>query len=170
MLRAQCRDREALESLLGGVQAALRRYLSGVAGSGDADDLLQDVLMIVVRKIGGLDDPALFRPWVFRIASREAYRHVKKRRIWQSRHEDDSQLATVPTPEPPPPDAALQALIATDRISPASRAVLLLHFEQEMTLSDVAAVLEIPLGTAKSRLAYGLKSLRQLLNERETHG
>ena len=89
MLRAQCGDRDALEALLRGVQPSLRRYLSGVAGATDADDLLQDVLVLIVRKLGHVEDPALFRPWIFRIASREAFRHVKKRRTWQDRHESD---------------------------------------------------------------------------------
>jgi RNA polymerase sigma-70 factor, ECF subfamily len=165
VLRAQCSDREALEALLRSVQASLRRYLSGVAWATDADDLLQDVLVIIVRKLGGLEDPALFRPWTFRIASREAFRHVKKRRLWRGRHEDDSQLDALPTPEVRPPGEALLELLAAESISPASRAVLMLHFEEEMSLPDVAAILEIPLGTAKSRLAYGLKSIRQYLKE-----
>ena len=70
MLRAQCNDREALEALLRSVKPSLRRYLSGLAGATDADDLLQDVLVIIIRirKLGMLDDPKLFRPWSFRIA------------------------------------------------------------------------------------------------------
>jgi RNA polymerase sigma-70 factor (ECF subfamily) len=48
-------------------------------------------------------------------------------------------------------------------LSPAIRAVLLLHFREEMPLAEVAAVLEIPLGTVKSRLSFGLKSLRKAL-------
>src|SRR4051812_7622844 len=92
VLRAQCHDREALEALLRSVQPSLRRYLTGVAGVTDADDLLQDVLVIVVRKLGTLDDPSLFRPWAFRIASREAFRHVKKRRVRSWQHDDDSML------------------------------------------------------------------------------
>ena len=82
VLRAQCNDREALEALLRSVQPSLRRYLSGLAGATDADDLLQDALVIVVRKLGMLEDPKLFRPWSFRIASREAFRHIRKRRLW----------------------------------------------------------------------------------------
>lgn len=164
VLRAQCDDRDALEALLRGVEHALRRYLSGLAGATDADDLLQDVFVLIVRKLGALDDPALFRPWVFRIASREAFRHVRKRRAWQSRHEDDSRLDELPTPPVRPSHETLSALLDTDAISPASRAVMLLHFEQDMTLAETAAVLDIPLGTAKSRLAYGLKSIRQFLD------
>jgi RNA polymerase sigma-70 factor (ECF subfamily) len=48
-------------------------------------------------------------------------------------------------------------------ISPASRAVLVLHFQDELPLADVAAILELPLGTVKSRLAYGLRALRMQL-------
>ena len=46
-------------------------------------------------------------------------------------------------------------------VTPASRAVLALHFKEGMTLPEVAAVLDIPLGTVKSRLAYGLATLRR---------
>ncbi len=52
-----------------------------------------------------------------------------------------------------------------DGISPASRAVLVLHFQEEMTLLEVAAILEIPLGTVKSRLAYGLAAIRKQLTK-----
>jgi RNA polymerase sigma-70 factor, ECF subfamily len=41
--------------------------------------------------------------------------------------------------------------------------VLILHFQEELSLPDVAAILEIPLGTAKSRLAYGLRLIRNHL-------
>lgn len=163
VLRAQCNDRDALEALLRSVQPALGRYLSGLAGSTDADDLMQDVLVIVVRRIGALDDPNLFRHWLFRIASREAFRHIKKRRLWQGRHEDDAQLDDLPTAEAPPSGELLRELLATDTISPASRAVLVLHFEEELSLPEVAAILDIPLGTAKSRLGYGLRSIRKHL-------
>ena len=164
VLRAQCADREALEALLRSVQPSLRRYLSGLAGATDADDLLQDVLVIVARRLGSLDDPKLFRPWSFRIASREAFRHVRKRRLWQGRHEDAAQLDDLAMREAPPSGELLRELLATDTISPASRAVLILHFEEELSLPEIAAILAIPLGTVKSRLAYGLRSIRQHLN------
>ena len=52
-------------------------------------------------------------------------------------------------------------------VSPASRAVLLLHFQQHLSLEEAAAILDIPVGTAKSRLAYGLNTLRRLIQEQE---
>ena len=62
MLRAEVGDREALESLMRGVQPVLRRYLARLVGQ-DADDLLQDVLVLVIRKLHHLDEPKVFRPW-----------------------------------------------------------------------------------------------------------
>ena len=161
MLRAQCHDREALEALLRSIQPSLRRYLAGLAGSPDGDDLLQDVLVILIRRIGTLQEPKLFRPWAFRIASREAFRHIRKRRLWTSRHEDGTLLDDLPGVEPPPSGELLRELLAIESISPASRAVLILHFEEELPLAAVAAILDIPVGTAKSRLAYGLRAIRK---------
>jgi RNA polymerase sigma-70 factor, ECF subfamily len=163
VLRAQCQDREAIEALLRAVQPALRRYLTGLAGPDDADDLMQDVLLIVVRRLGSLDDPKLFRPWLFRIASREAFRHIRKRRLWQGRHDEDAEIEELAMQDPPPSGETLQQLLATNTLSPGNRAVLILHFEQELSLPEVAAILDIPLGTAKSRLAYGLRSIRKHL-------
>jgi RNA polymerase sigma-70 factor (ECF subfamily) len=163
VLRAQCDDRDALEALLRSVQPSLRRYLCRLAGTTDADDLLQDVLVIVVRRLGSLDDPKLFRPWLFRVASREAFRHIRKRRLWQGRHEEDAHLDDLPMLETRPSGELLRELLAADTISPMSRAVLILHFEEELSLPEVAAILDIPLGTAKSPLGYGLRSIRRHL-------
>ena len=56
-----------------------------------------------------------------------------------------------------------------NRISPASSAVLALHFQEGMPLAEIATVLELPLGTVKSRLAAGLAKLRAGLADRRNH-
>jgi RNA polymerase sigma-70 factor (ECF subfamily) len=101
---------------------------------------------------------------VFRIASRAAFRHLKKRNRWPDRARDEDAIEHLVAPDPPPREDAVLALLASDVISPASRAVLALHFQEELSLPDVAAILEIPLGTVKSRLSYGLSALRKHLN------
>jgi len=160
VLRAQCDDREALELLLRSIQPSLHRYLRGLVGASDSDDVLQDVLIVVARKLVWLQQPELLRPWAFRIASRAGLRHLRRNRQWLV---DDAGLADVAAPDLPPPDELLQELGTMDGISPASRAVLVLHFQEEQPLSAVAAILEVPLGTVKSRLAYGLNALRKRL-------
>lgn len=71
-------------------------------------------------------------------------------------------LEEVATPETQSVEL-LRELLGLDTISPASRAVMVLHFQEELPLPEVAAILEIPLGTAKSRLAYGLAAIRKQL-------
>ena len=160
-MRAQCSDRDALECLLRSVQPSVHRYLFGLVGARHADDVLQEVLILVCRKLAGLQTPELFRPWVFRIASRVAFRHLKKESRWQEWTPDDSAwFEEVPAPAAQLPLEMLKDLLAMDGIPPASRAVLALHFQQELSLTEVAAILEIPFCTVKSRLAAGLTALR----------
>jgi RNA polymerase sigma-70 factor, ECF subfamily len=165
VLRAQCGDRDALEAVLRSVQPALRRYIAGLVGAGDADDILQDVLLIVSRKLYWLEEPMVFRAWAFRIASRAAFRYLRKRKRWQDATVDDAALADIAAPEITAPDDTILKLLDSPALTPASRAVLVLHFREEMPLAHVAAVLEIPLGTVKSRLAFGLKTLRKELGD-----
>jgi RNA polymerase sigma-70 factor (ECF subfamily) len=160
VLRAQYGDRDALELLLRSIQPSLRGYLCGLVGATQSDDVLQDVLIAVARKLVWLEQPELLRPWAFRIASRAGFKHLKRERRWLG---DDSGLEDVAAPDPPPPDELLRELATMDGISSASRAVLVLHFQEEMTLPAVAAILEVPLGTVKSRLAYGLNAIRKKL-------
>jgi RNA polymerase sigma-70 factor (ECF subfamily) len=166
VLRAQCGDRGALEDLLRLLEPPLRRYLVGMIGTDEAEDVLQDVLILVYRKLSFLNDPDLLRPWVFRIASRSAIRHLKKRHRWSEKRDDSVALEAIAAVPAPVDARSIPELLASHPISPACRAVLALHFGEQMTLAEVAAVLEIPLGTAKSRLAYGLALLRKRLNER----
>ncbi len=167
-LRAQCGDREALEHLLRSVQPTLHRYVRRLVGAADADDVVQDVLVSIARNVVWLVEPRLFRPWAYRIASRASFSHLRRVRRRGVEETDGTVLAALPGPDAPPDNELLAELLDGDVLSPASRAVLVLHFQEEMQLDEVAAVLEIPLGTVKSRLAYGLKTLRHYLNQRRS--
>lgn len=166
VLRAQCGDPEGLECLLRSIQPSLRRFVAGVVGLSHADDVLQEVLVIVCQKLKTLHTPELLRPWVFRIASRQAFRHIRRGRRSPEQTVDESVLDGLPAREIHPSAELLQELLSLGDLSPASRAVLVLHFQEDLPLSDVAAILEIPIGTAKSRLAYGLNALRKHLSEK----
>jgi RNA polymerase sigma-70 factor (ECF subfamily) len=128
--------------------------------------VLQDVLVLVFRKLKWLETPALFRPWAFRIASRAGFRRLKRVSRLSEREIDERTIVGVPAPDTAPPEALLEQLHTISGLSPASRAVLVLHYQEDMTLPDIAAVLDLPLGTVKSRLAYGLTTLRKQVGRR----
>ena len=167
VLRAQAGDRAALEALLAHADALVRPYAALMLRDADAtDDVMQDVLLIVYRKLGTLREPRAFAGWARRIASREIFRALRGRRAWDRTH--DALPPDLPGDAAPPAEPGdllprLPALL--ERVSPASRAVLALHYLDGLSLDETAAVLDLPPGTAKSRLAYGLATLRRLLAE-----
>jgi RNA polymerase sigma-70 factor (ECF subfamily) len=162
VLLAQSGDRAALEQLLHDIYAPLRRYIIRLAGVTLADDVLQETSIQIFRKLPFLREPAVFRPWSFRIASRIAFSHLKRARRWQPLDEvPPEQLAALDPSLGELPDEAFLNLL--DHVSPASRAVLLLHYQHGLSLEESAVILDIPIGTAKSRLHYGVTILRKYL-------
>lgn len=158
VLRAQTGDIGAFDELFRANQTRLFRYIRNLVGERDlAEDVLQDVFLIIYRKIGWLNEPKLFRAWMYRIATREAFRVLKKRARWREETLDDDVFKNIPVPEqkPAPFDVSMLA-----KVSPASRAVMMLHYLEDLTLKETADVLDISVGTVKSRLAYGLRILR----------
>jgi RNA polymerase sigma-70 factor (ECF subfamily) len=162
VLLAQSGDRAALEQLLRESHGPLQRYITCLAGADLADDILQETALQIFRKLPFLREPAVFRAWTLRIASRIAFAHLKRARRWEP-------LEAAPL-EPltssylnlgEPPDAGFSELL--DHVSPASRAMLLLHYQHDLSIEESAAILGIPIGTAKSRLHYGVSAHRKHL-------
>ena len=161
VVRAIAGDREVLGGVLAALERPLYRYISKLVTRREmAEDILQEVLFRICRKIGWLRDPELLRPWVFRIASRECFRILRSER---RRGEEILDLDTLETAanEGVTQEWEPRLLDWIDDLPPASRAVIVLHYLEEMSLEEVAAVLEIPPGTVKSRLAYSLARLRR---------
>lgn len=168
MLQAQSGSREALNELFMSVQEPLFRYIVSVVNDKDlAEDILQEVFIRIYRKLRWLREPQAFRAWSYQIATREAFRYLKRERLWTDQIRDEGVLNVMPAGEPiysPELVQRLPELVAD--LSPASRAVIVLYYLHEMSLVETAAVLDIPVGTVKSRLAYGLESLRRSFQNR----
>src|SRR5579872_458402 len=147
----------------------LLRYVTGMIGREHADDVLQDTFLQIYRKLGLLAEPLAFRAWAYRIATRLALARLKRDRIWREQIRAEELFRNLPAPTQP--DQALTVLHQLEElaahVSPKSRAVLLMHYREEISLEEIAVILDIPLGTAKSRLAYGLSSLRSLIHSEE---
>ena len=162
---AQSGDRAALEVLLRDHQQPLYRHVRTITGDADlAFDVLQSALLLIARRLPSLRDPRWFRAWAYRIATREAVRAARRRRRDLSLFEDAPAIESA-APEAPPLDPWLLRACA-DRLAalpPAAELTVRLHYLEEMTLVEIAEALEIPVGTVKSRLAYGLARLREQL-------
>lgn len=127
-----------------------------------AEDVLQEVLFLIYRKIKWLREPELFRAWCYRIASREAIKALKGQIDSEPLEED--AISIEPAEEQMAIEREELRVLENhiDQLSPASRIVILLRYREEMELSEIATILGISVGTVKSRSNYGLNKLRKI--------
>lgn len=167
VLLAQQSDVAAFEELLRRLHGPLRQYVTRMVGGSDADDVLQDAAIRIYRNIRFLREPSVFRAWAFRIASRIALTYLKRDKRWRQMENDPDLIRAMSADRlSEQQHFDRDYLDWIDRVSPASRAALLLHYEQHLSLEETAAILDVPVGTVKSRLSYGLASIRDLLKEK----
>jgi RNA polymerase sigma-70 factor (ECF subfamily) len=161
--RAQLGDRAALETLLRGLQDPLREHIRALVRDDDlADDALQESLLLVCRKLRGLREPRWVRAWAYRVATREAVRTARQaaRRRGEplvNLTEADEIAEVAPVPDA---DELAALMRGVEALSTTLRVVIRMHYLREMSQQEIAAALEIPVGTVKSRLAAGLARLR----------
>jgi len=174
-VRAQAGDREAFCALVELHHRAARRVAAAaLSNHADADEAVQDACLTAWRRIDKLDDPAAFRAWLLRITWRKALDRRRSIVVWLGRlrraiDEDDDALATIPAGGALP-DAELlsrerdRALARMIRSLPARlRDPFLLAATGEHRYEDIAAMLGLPLGTVKWRMAEARRILRDKL-------
>jgi RNA polymerase sigma factor (sigma-70 family) len=150
--RAQRGDLIALHDLLDAVTPYVRR-LCGPIALQDAPDATQETLIVVLRRLKELREPAALFGWVRAIAVREAVRVAK-----QSARSVPVELVEVPAPGDPVLAADIRDVL--DRLSPEHRAVLMLRDLEGLDEQSVAAHLRVPAGTVRSRLFRARRSFR----------
>lgn len=169
VLLAQAGDRPALDQLFRGHQDGLYTRIHVIVGDAEAAaDVLQDVFVVMLRKLRHLRDPRFFRAWAHRIAVREAIRAVKRERRWVMSDLDVDDFAAEGG-DPLERVATAEVARHLSSLPDASRVVLMLHYLDGSTLSEIAETLRIPVGTVKSRLSYGLARLRERMRRAAEH-
>lgn len=165
VLKAQLGDRQALGKLLERIQGRLMTFLCHRLGArADAEDCAQVVLIQICRRLTSLREPLAFRPWMFRIASNQATKLYRSNRRELELLDEDAALLTAPEPDAFPFEECLPTLHKRLEQLPANCSqVLFLHYMEGLSLLEISKVLDRPLGTIKSRLAYGLAKLRTQL-------
>lgn len=169
-LQAQRGDQAALLMLAERFYPLMFRYLYRICG-GDrllAEDMTQDVFLRVQRGLERYQSPRPFKTWIYTIATnlvRDHWARLDTRRTANVElpdlSGDDAQLNAETALIEQENTARIKAALGT--LSYAQRQVVLLYYYEELSQIDIAAVVDIPLGTVKSRLFTGLRRLREVL-------
>ena len=134
-----------------------------------AEEIVQDTMLAVWRGAGSFRGESSVRSWVIAIARRQTRDRRRGRRL---RVVDDAFLADQPGPGPGPEVTALdraelaEVKDAIRELALPHREVLGLAFGSGLSLPEAAGVLEIPVGTVKSRLAAARTALSRILDEK----
>jgi RNA polymerase sigma-70 factor (ECF subfamily) len=128
-----------------------------------AEDAVQQALVIAWRELPRLRDPDRFDAWLDRTLVHACYVEARRRRAWIN------SIRTLPIDGPAGPDG-LSGLVDRDevdrgfrRLPPEQRAILVLHHYLGLDSNEIGEVLNIPAGTARSRLHYAHRAMRALL-------
>jgi RNA polymerase sigma factor (sigma-70 family) len=155
---AQRGDAIALHDLLDAVTPYVRR-LCGPIALHDAPDATQETLIVVLRRLGSLREPAALFGWVRTIAIREAVRVARS-----ASRATPADLPDLPAPGDPELAADIADVLA--RLAPEQRAVLVLRDVEGFDEQRASELLEIPAGTVRSRLFRARNSFRKAWTER----
>jgi RNA polymerase sigma-70 factor (ECF subfamily) len=192
---ARAGDRKALETLLTGhydrVHALCRRMLGNEA---DAVDAAQDALLSAVRSISRFDGRSSFGTWIYRIATNACLDELRRRRRrplvglpGEVDGDFDAALsvhgsidggsggvrAAFGRGASDPADDAIAHVdldAALRQVAPEHRVALVLRDVCDLTYDEIALILNVPIGTVRSRIARGRAALVDLMTEKGEPG
>jgi RNA polymerase sigma-70 factor (ECF subfamily) len=161
VLLAQAGDREAFARLVMRWSPKLHAFAARSLGNTEAaKDVVQETWVNALRALGRLEDPARFPAWIFAISSRkctDALRSKYRTKRLSSTLEDSAEFDAQPGSDA---DARLDLAAAFERLPPEQRVAVALLYGEDMSVSEIAAVMGVPPGTVKSRLSAARKALR----------
>jgi RNA polymerase sigma-70 factor (ECF subfamily) len=169
------RDIALLYALVERYQYRLVRYLIYLLGRREeVDDLVQETWVRVLERGRSYDGRSRFEPWLFTVARNLAIDHMRRRKTSSLDLDDDGEQDSAPrspaSNDPSPfvlaartEDAQrlAQSMQALDSIY---REVLVLRFQEDLSLQEIATVVGAPVSTVASRVYRGLQTLRALMD------
>ena len=169
-LRCQLGEQDAFAELVNEFEQPLRYFVARLTGDEErALDVLQEVWLRALRGLRKLADPAALRPWLYRLAHGIAIdglrRETARDRLEGAALPDDDAIAE-PEPEAEQDlsgENAAQLHCALGTLELKHREVLALHFLENLSLAEVAAIVGCPVGTVKSRLHHAKRALAEAL-------
>jgi RNA polymerase sigma-70 factor (ECF subfamily) len=171
-------EEKAYEVLITDFQQPVYNLVSRLLSDpADACDVVQEVFLKIFRKIGAFRGDSSLKTWIYRVAVNEAYNYQR----WYGRHrrqevglesEEEGSLGyyqTVPDPGRSPYDCAADrerhALVeaALNHLNPSFRTAVVLRDIEELSYEEIADILQVAMGTVKSRILRGREALRKEL-------
>jgi RNA polymerase sigma-70 factor (ECF subfamily) len=164
-LRCQSGETGAFEDLIAVMERPLLYYATSLTGNPDsALDVLQEVWIRAFRGIRKLKDPGSLRSWLYSITHGIAVDRIRKN---YSREQAEKvqfeELDEAAEPSFAQEDAAAIHR-ALSQIGLRHREVLVLHFLEDLSLAEIAAVVGCSEGTVRSRIHYAKRAMKEILS------
>ena len=161
ILKAQAGDRGAFETMVKLWEKPFFSYARTYTQcETTAWDIVQETWVVIIRKLNSLSHPAKFKSWAFRILTNKCIdcfrrasieKKLKKSVVENEKHQNTKSFENQPL------ENAIQQLRSEQK------ALILLRFNQSMSILEISKVLNVPEGTVKSRLHRTLNELKQSL-------
>lgn len=169
ILRLQEGDLEALGELYDRYRLLVYRTALAITSDREAaNDLLQDVFLRLHRFAARIDPQRPLEPWLYRMTANLAYTWLKRNHHWLKPLEELAEWlvgpgrnSTYEIVERHDEWDHLQQAVA--RLPFAQRVVVVLYYLNDLSLQEIAEILDVPVGTVKSRLHYGRLTLKKSL-------
>ena len=146
-------------------QESLRRFLLALCGgnSQEADDIAQEALIRAYIASGSFLGLSKFSTWLFRIAY-NCYIDRKRSAKPDTISTDTVLALSMPSSEQADDRFRYQQLYkALEQLSEKEKAVIILHYFEDLSIKEIAAMLQIPSGTVKYHLSIGRNHLKSIL-------
>lgn len=172
--RIQRGDMAAFEELFLKYQGPIfRTALAVTRDAGSAEEVLQDCFYKTYLNIRNITGEGSLSPWLHRVAVNLSCNALKKRRIRFEALDDVAESLVVADPHQSPEAMVEQSELrvkmrdAINALPLKHRVVVALHYLQDFSLPEIAYILDLPVGTVKSRLHHARKTLRDRLGAQE---
>ena len=145
-------------------------YLRRLSGSeADTWDLLQETWLRIFPALGALRDPRTLPAFLYTTARNVAITRLRLRERDQQHYLNGDDTAAALDCAFIAFDDAEQVHHALDQLPLPQREALTLYFLEDLSIDDIAHVLDVPAGTVKSRLHYGKQAIRKFLENGDGH-
>ena len=134
-----------------------------------AEDIMQDTFVKAFQNADKYDSQYRFSTWLYRIAANLSINEINKRKVRLNKKNflsiENEEESNNPSQKVLKDETNQNLLSALSRLSVNHRAVLVMKFFQDLSYNEIAEILNISTGTVKSRIHYGIESLKSNFRE-----